>query len=293
MRVGNGLFCPLTVDSLSPLVRRITAPNAGRMTGNGTNTYLIGSEKIAVIDPGPAIDRHIENILTACGDRLGWVLVTHTHPDHSPAAKMLAAQSGAKLMGCVMPDDGHQDTSFHVDRNIVQGERLQTDEFTLEAIHTPGHVANHFCYLLQQEGLLFSGDHIMQGSSVVIIPPAGNMADYIASTKALGEYDIAAIAPGHGEVMDQPKKIMGGIVRHRLLRESWVVKALAKLGASSLEELVPEVYSDVDPALWKLAKYSLWAHLLKLEQDGRVEKQIYQHWAFGEERWQLLPDESK
>ncbi len=299
MRVGNCLFCSLdcsvllTAVALSPLVRRIIAPNPGRMTGSGTNTYLVGSEKIAVIDPGPAIDHHIDTILAECGDRLAWVLVTHTHPDHSPAAKILAASTGATLLGCVMSDDGHQDTSFQVESNINHGECLQTDEFTLEAIHTPGHVANHFCYLLQQEALLFSGDHIMQGSSVVIIPPAGNMADYIASTKALGEYQIAAIAPGHGEVMNHPKKVMGGIVRHRLLRESWVVKALAKQGASSLEELVPEVYSDVDPALWKLAKYSLWAHLLKLEQDGRVEKQIFEHWAFGEERWQLLPDVSK
>ncbi len=279
---------PVTIRTISPLVSRITAPNPGRMTANGTNTYLVGSNKVAVIDPGPAIDSHVDAILAACGDRLCSVLVTHTHPDHSPAAKILADRTGAELVGCVLPDDGHQDLSFQPDNTVRHGDLVQTSEYTLEAIHTPGHVANHYCYLLREEGLLFSGDHIMQGSSVVIIPPAGNMAHYIASTEALDSYQIEAIAPGHGEIMSEPKKVTRGIVHHRLMREARLVKALQEKGESSLEDLLPEVYSDVDPLLWKLAKYSLWAHLMKLEHEGRAEKRIAEHWAFGEERWQLL-----
>ena len=277
----------MPVVEISQLVRRITAPNPGRMTGAGTNTYLIGARQIAVIDPGPAIVSHIDEILEVCDGKLQWVLATHTHPDHSPAAKLLADKTGARLMGCVLSDDGHQDTSFQIEQNIQHGELLTTEEFSLEAIHTPGHVANHFCYLLKEEGLLFSGDHIMNGSSVVIIPPAGDMAHYLHSTQMLANYPIQAIAPGHGELMDKPETVLKNIARHRIIREKKVIKALTQLGESSLDALLPVVYDDVDPVLHKMAKLSLWAHLLKLEHEGRAIKHIAEHWAFGEERWVL------
>ena len=277
----------MPVTQLSSLVRRITAPNPGRMTGPGTNCYLVGQRNIAVIDPGPAIDSHIEEILQACGNALKWVVVTHTHPDHSPAARIIADKTGAQLIGCVLPDDGHQDTSFAVEKNVAQGDILKTDEFTLEAIHTPGHVTNHYCFFLHEEGMLFSGDHIMNGSSVVIIPPAGDMADYLSSTELLSNYPIVSIAPGHGDLMGEPERVLKNIVRHRVIREKKIMRVLKELGEASLDELLPPVYDDVDPALLKMARLSLWAHVLKLEHEGKAEKRIAEHWAFGEERWVL------
>ena len=275
------------MKQISPLVRCLTAPNSTPMTGPGTNSYLIGNEEIALIDPGPVIDSHMEKLLQYVGKKLSWILVTHTHPDHSPGACLLADQTGAKLIGGVMPDDGHQDRSFQPATNLVHGELLETGEFTLEAIHTPGHVANQFCFLLHGENILFSGDHIMQGSSVVIIPPSGDMAAYIASTQNLFNYSIDFIAPGHGELLKKPADVLQGIIEHRLKRETLVVEKLAKLGEASLDRLLPEVYSDVDNALFSMAKMSLWAHLLKLEREGRAIKKIDGHWAYGEEHWVL------
>ncbi|WP_461516445.1 MBL fold metallo-hydrolase [Porticoccus sp.] len=275
------------MKQLSPLVRCLTAPNGNLMTGPGTNSYLLGCEKLALIDPGPVIDSHIEQLLSACGDRLCWILVTHTHPDHSPAARRIADRTGARLIGCVMPDDGHQDRTFQVEENLYHGQLLETPEFTLEAIHTPGHVANQFCYLLREEGVLFSGDHIMQGSSVVIIPPSGDMSDYICSTETLMNYPIQVIAPGHGELLEEPQTVLQQIVAHRLAREHKVLQSLTDLGESGLDRLLPEVYSDINPDLLAMARLSLWAHLLKLEKEGRIKKCIDLHWAFGEEHWTL------
>lgn len=275
------------MKQISPLVRCITAPNSNPMTGPGTNSYLIGSDQLALIDPGPVIDSHQEKILDSAGEKLSWILVTHTHPDHSPGACLLAEQTGAVLVGCVMPDDGHQDRTFQPTTNLMHGDLLETEEFTLESIHTPGHVANQFCFLLQDENMLFSGDHIMQGSSVVIIPPSGDMAAYIASTQKLSDYAIDTIAPGHGNLLENPTDVLKGIIQHRLGREALVLEQLKRLGEASLDSLLPEVYRDVDRTLFSMAKMSLWAHLLKLEQEGRVIKRIDGHWAYGEEHWVL------
>ncbi len=277
------------MHKLSPLVRRVTAPNSNLMTGPGTNSYLVGDRQLALIDPGPAISSHIEQLLALCGERLCWILVTHTHPDHSPAARQISDVTGAQMIGCVMADDGHQDRTFEVKENLYHGQLLETPEFNLEAIHTPGHVANQFCYLLREEGMLFSGDHIMQGSSVVIIPPSGNMADYIRSTRQLMNYPITTIAPGHGDLLNTPAAVLEQIVDHRLQREQRVVEALRHLGESGMDALLARVYSDVSSDLLSMAKLSLWAHLLKLEEDGVALKKIVQHWAFGEERWVLAP----
>ena len=204
------------ITQLSSLVRRITAPNPGPMTGSGTNTYLVGVEQIAVIDPGPAITEHIDAILAACGNRLKWVVVTHTHPDHSPAAQALITATGAEPIGLVMADDGHQDTSFRVNRNIADGGLLRAKEFTLEAVYTPGHVGNHVCYLLRDEQVLFAGDHIFGGSSVVIVPPSGDMKAYLDSLQRLLQLDLTAIAPGHGDVIEKPRQVVEKLIAHRL-----------------------------------------------------------------------------
>ena len=276
------------VYQLSPRVRRITAPNSGMMTGPGTNTYLVGTGEVAVIDPGPASDSHVQAILDAGGDAIRWVVVTHTHMDHSPAARAIIEATGATPVGYVMdPDDGHQDISFRVERNIAEGDLIEGDDFTLEAIFTPGHVGNHFCYLLREEGMLFAGDHLMEGISVVILPPSGDLKDFLASLEKLERYPIDAIAPAHGLVMTEPMKEVRGLIKHRQYREAKVIDALRRAGERSLEALVPFAYDDTDPSLYKMAIYSLWAHLLKLEREGRVEKRVERHWAFGEEHWRL------
>lgn len=264
---------------LSPLVRRITANNSSVMTGPGTNTYLIGLDQVAVIDPGPALDAHIDAILAACGDRLRWIIATHTHPDHSPAAARLAAATGAVVLGNVIDNDGRQDASFNPARGFRQDEILDAKEFTLRALLTPGHVGNHICFLLENEGLLFTGDHIMQGSTVVIVPPSGDMKDYLDSLQLLRNYPVQALAPAHGQLIPDPAAEIDGLIAHRLGREAKVADALRHVGHETLEALVPAVYDDVDPALHPVARLSLWAHLLKLQRDGKVAETA------GEWRW--------
>lgn len=280
---------PGEVYQLSPRVRRITAPNGGRMTGPGTNTYIVGDgDHVSVIDPGPLIDSHVDAILAATGGRIRRVLVTHTHPDHSPAAKPLLESTGAEALGCLLhPDDGHQDMTFRVSRDIRHGEIVEDGDYRIEAIFTPGHVGNHFCYRLHGDNMLFAGDHIMEGVSVVIIPPSGDLKDFLDSLALLKGYDLDSIAPGHGHLIEAPYDEMDKLVRHRQYRESKVITALKTLGEGSLDTLVPIVYDDVDPVLHKVARFSLWAHLLKLERESRAIKTIENHWAFGEEHWRL------
>jgi glyoxylase-like metal-dependent hydrolase (beta-lactamase superfamily II) len=277
------------VVTLSPRVRRVTANNPGAMTGAGTNTYLIGRDEIAILDPGPADSSHIRAILEAVGSaRVRWIVATHTHPDHSPAAALLAEQVNAEMIGCVLQDDGHQDRSFLVDNNVRHGDLIVASSFTLEAIATPGHVSNHFCYLLREEGLVFTGDHIMGGSTVVIIPPSGDMAEYLVSLERLKQYPIRQLLPGHGDVIDDPIGVIDGLIAHRLRREDKVIRVLRAQGDVSLVDLTPLVYDDVDASLHLVAQVSLWAHLLKLEKEGRAIKTIEQHWLFGQQRWRLV-----
>ncbi len=277
------------VTQLTKNVRRLVAGNAGLMTGPGTNTYIVGSDEITVIDPGPVDDEHIESILKVCGDKLKWLLVTHTHPDHSPAAAILAEKTGAEMLGCVMVDDGHQDKTFSVQRNIQHGDHLRTHEYTLRAIHTPGHVANHFCYLAEEDGMLFTGDHIMNGSTVVIIPPSGDMADYLASLDHLKSYAMTSLGPGHGDVIRDPLQTIDSIIEHRMMREAKILGVLDIVKQGNLKTLTPDVYDDVDPVLHPVAQISLWAHLIKLEKEGVVMKREEKHWAFGEETWIYQP----
>lgn len=255
---------------LSPRLRRITAPNTGVMTGPGTNTYIVGQDELALIDPGPAIDTHMDAIVGLFGDRLKWILVTHTHRDHSPAARPLAERTGAQLIGNVLENDGFQDVSFRDARAIAQDDRLQTPEFTIRALLTPGHVSNHVCYLLEDDQILMTGDHIMGGSTVVIVPPAGNMKDYIESLERMLEYEIAYIAPGHGDLIDDPQAEVRYLIQHRLKREQKVIDALKGIGPAAIEALTPIVYDDVDESLHQWAAKSLHAHLLKLEVEDRA-----------------------
>lgn len=251
-------------------VVRLTAPNPGFMTGPGTNSYLIGGEELAVIDPGPAIDDHVESLLAAGAGRIRWILCTHTHPDHSPAAALLKARTGATVLGRPRPEHGNQDHSFAPDRVLADGERLSLAGVTLRVLHTPGHASNHLCYLLEETRMLFTGDHVMQGSTVVINPPDGDMRVYLASLERLLAEEIAIFAPGHGHLIGAPHKELRRLMAHRLAREAKVTAAIRRLGAPTLEELVAAVYDDVPARVHPVAARSLAAHLAKLSAEGVV-----------------------
>ena len=255
---------------LDARVTRIIAPNPGAMTGPGTNTYLVGENDLAVIDPGPAIDSHVRKIVESGQGRIKWVLCTHTHLDHSPAAAALKAATGAQVIGRPPPPGSNQDQGFAPDLVFSDGDRLVFENLHLRAIHTPGHASNHLCYLLEETKMLFTGDHVMQGSTVVINPPDGDMRAYLASLERLLGEDLAILAPGHGYLIGAPHAEARRLIAHRLAREEKVVSALHRLGAATIEELLPIVYDDVSPKLHPVAARSLSAHLEKLAAEGRA-----------------------
>ena len=261
---------PGVPKKLDAYVTRVVAPNPGMMTGPGTNTYLVGNSDLAVIDPGPAIDSHIAAVLAAGSGRIRWVVCTHTHMDHSPAAQAIKAATGAVLLGRPAPALPGQDASFVPDRVVEDGDRLMLSGLSLRALHTPGHASNHLCYLLENTRMLFTGDHVMQGSTVVINPPDGDMRAYLASLELLLGEDILILAPGHGYLIGEPHREARRLIRHRMAREQKVLSALARLGAPTPEELVLEVYDDVSPRLHGVALRSLAAHLDKLVAERRV-----------------------
>jgi glyoxylase-like metal-dependent hydrolase (beta-lactamase superfamily II)/8-oxo-dGTP pyrophosphatase MutT (NUDIX family) len=255
---------------LDRLVTRLIAPNPGAMTGPGTNSYIVGENELAVIDPGPDIASHIEALLSNTGRKLRWILCTHTHLDHSPAAAALKAASGAQVLGRPAPQG--QDATFRPDVVLEHGQRFELGGgATLRAVHTPGHASNHLCYLLEETRMLFTGDHVMQGSTVVINPPDGDMRAYLASLESLLSEDIAIIAPGHGYLIGAPHKELRRLIAHRLARESKVKNALEKLGPAPLDALLPLVYDDVPERMHRWAARSLTAHLEKLVAEGTVQ----------------------
>lgn len=260
------------LDEIAPAVRRLVARNPGYMTGPGTNTYLLGTGPFLVIDPGPEDAVHVERIIAATQGRIDAVLATHTHPDHSPAAASIASATGAKVLGKPAPVHGRQDSGFTPSTVLDDGDLVTVGDLSVRAIHTPGHASNHLCYLLEGVGLLFTGDHLMQGSTVVIGPPDGSMGDYLRSLARLQTEPVHRIAPGHGLVIEDAQAEIVRIIAHRLQREAKVVARLGDAGRAALDTLVPSVYDDVDPRLHPVATSSLLAHLLKLEQDGRVAR---------------------
>jgi glyoxylase-like metal-dependent hydrolase (beta-lactamase superfamily II) len=237
------------------------------MTGPGTNTYIVGDESArAVIDPGPVIESHLARILEF--GNIKWILCTHTHMDHSPAAAAVKAATGAQVIG--RPAPAGQDPGFRPDRVLDNGERLQIGPIAVRALHTPGHASNHLCYLLEETRMLFTGDHVMQGSTVVINPPDGSMREYLASLEHLLGENLAILAPGHGYLIGEPHREIRRLIAHRLGRERKVVAGLERLREASLEELVPVVYDDVPARIHGWAARSLTAHLDKLVAEGAV-----------------------
>lgn len=266
-RIVPGVAVPLADGTV-----RITASNPGVMTGAGTNTYIVGERELAVIDPGPEIESHIGALLEAVGERLKWILCTHTHMDHSPAARALRQATGAEVAGLVAAQDGRQDAGFIPDRVLHDGNVIALKGATLRVVHTPGHASNHLCYLLTEQKLLFTGDHIMQGSTVVIPPPDGDMQAYLGSLEKLLALDLAALAPGHGRLIETPHEEVRRLIAHRLKREQKVIDALAHRHRAALDELVPLAYDDVPARLYPVARRSLHAHLIKLAREGRARE---------------------
>jgi glyoxylase-like metal-dependent hydrolase (beta-lactamase superfamily II)/8-oxo-dGTP pyrophosphatase MutT (NUDIX family) len=258
---------------LDRYVTRIIAPNPGMMTGPGTNSYLVGGDELALVDPGPAIDSHVEALLGAGAGKIKWILCTHTHKDHSPAAQRIKEATGATVIGRPAPPGTNQDQDFAPDRVLDHGERVTCGPITLRAVHTPGHASNHLCYLLEETRMLLTGDHVMQGSTVVINPPDGDMRAYLASLEMLLAEDLAILAPGHGYLIGRPHREVTRLIAHRMAREAKVVAAMQKLGPATLDALVPVVYEDVSPRLFQVAARSLSAHLDKLMAEHRALEQ--------------------
>ena len=262
-------------------VQRILGRNPGPMTGPGTNSYLVGDSQLSLIDPGPMNPEQTDSFIAALnGRRLHYILCTHTHGDHSPAAMPLAEKTGASLVGLKAPDAIGQDHSFEPSQQWQHGDIVELDEYSLQCIHTPGHVSNHFCYLLREESLLFTGDHVLQGTTPVILPPDGDMADYFASLKLVQSLGVKYLAPGHGGLMDDPQAEIEQLLQHRLQREAKIVDGLRRLQEADLDALVVVVYDDIPQHLIPWAKKTLLAHLLKLEKEGRAHQSA--------ERWRVL-----
>ena len=255
------------------LIKKITAPNPGVFTGGGTNTYLIGKEDLTLIDPGPNIEEHIDEIIRAGENKIKRILVTHTHTDHSPAALPISKVLKVPMYGRLVDgESAWEDETFIPDVVLNDADLIKTDEYTLEVIHTPGHASNHLCFLIKELNCLITGDHIMDGSTVVIGPPDGNMRNYIDSLNKLFKYKIDYFAPGHGNFMHHPKKTIESIIRHRLSREAKVIRKLEDSGETNLEALTALVYDDVSEHLHPIAKFSLEAHLLKLLKEGVIKR---------------------
>ncbi len=260
---------------LSPRIVRITADNGSVMTGPGTNSYFVGEAggPCALIDPGPDDAAHVQALLTAAPGPITRILVTHTHKDHSPAAQAMKAATRAPLLGRVADFPEWQDAAFKPDTPLKHGDRIDLGPgTTLRVVHTPGHASNHLCYLLEQEKLLFTGDHLMQGSTVVINPPDGDMQAYLRSLRLLLDEDLEWLAPGHGFLIDRPHDVVHKTIAHRLQREAKVVAAIERVGGGDIDALLPLVYADVSSRLHAVAARSLRAHLLKLRADGRASE---------------------
>ena len=267
-----------------PLVARVLAPNPSPYTYTGTQTYLVGvgdaDSDVAVIDPGPADPRHIDAILHALGNRrLVAIMCTHTHRDHSPAAAPLAAMTGAPIVGCaplaidvVGPRaDESFDSGYAPDRVLADGDLVRGDGWTLEAVATPGHTSNHLCYALRETGALFTGDHVMKWSTSVVVPPDGDMADYMASLERLQGRADRVYYPAHGPAVDNPQQLVRGMIGHRRQRERQIL-ALLREAPQPPAPMVARMYPGLDSRLTGAARMSVLAHLIDLEQRGVVAR---------------------
>lgn len=267
------------------MVARVLAANASPYTYTGTQTYLVGTDDLAVIDPGPADADHLAALTAAIAGRpVRAIMCTHTHRDHSPAAAPLAEATGAPVVGCAplviessLDDswprvDAPFDRDYAPMRVLDDGEAMAGTGWTLRAIATPGHTSNHLCYALEESGALFTGDHVMGWSTSVVVPPDGDMADYMASLARLYEREQDRIYyPAHGPAITKPRQLVRGMIGHRRARERQVLKLLGE-GPREVSALIPVMYKGVDQRLWPAAAQSVLAHLLDLEKRGMVTR---------------------
>ncbi|HZF42462.1 MAG TPA: MBL fold metallo-hydrolase [Sphingomonadaceae bacterium] len=267
------------VEQVGPGVRRVLARNPSPFTQTGTQTHIVGAGEVAVVDPGPDLPEHVAAVLSAtAGERIGAILVTHTHRDHSPAAAALRAATGAPVVGCApltTPGGGwgeSVDAAYGPDRVLEDGEAVTGGDWTLRAVATPGHMSNHLCFAWDEARALFSGDHVMGWSTSVILPPDGHMGDYLASLHKLAAREDRVYYPAHGEPVDEPAKLVRGLLAHRRARETQIVRTL-ETGPADVAALVARNYPRLDPALIPAAGASVLAHLIHLEEQGRVVRE--------------------
>lgn len=269
---------------VAPGVRRITADNPSAFTFHGTNSYILGTDTLAVIDPGPVSENHFQALLRAIGGRpVSHIFVSHTHADHSPLARQLKEATGAKVyaegphrparplrIGEINPLDASADTDFVPDVSLADGEVVEGDGWSLRAIYTPGHTANHLAFALEGTGILFSADHVMAWATTIVAPPDGAMSDYMASLDKLMERDDTLYLPGHGGPVRQPSAFLRGLKTHRRMRERAILERL-RSGDRTIPEMVAAIYRDTDPRLHNAAGLSVLAHLEDMVARGLVE----------------------
>jgi glyoxylase-like metal-dependent hydrolase (beta-lactamase superfamily II) len=269
-------------ERVSPLLRRIVAPNPGPFTYKGTCSYVVGAGDVAIIDPGPSDPRHIDALLEAIhGERLAGILVTHTHRDHSPAARALKEATGAPIMGCAPyarrgdvnvsgPGlDASHDKAHAPDVVMKEGDRVRLEGATIEALETPGHTQNHLCFALIEEKALFTGDHVMGWSTTVVAPPDGSMSDYMASIERLRRRDEEIYWPGHGDPVRDPSRYLRALAHHRRTREAAIMQRL-QAGDDTIADMVARIYESVDKRLHAAAALNVLAHLEDLVARGLV-----------------------
>jgi glyoxylase-like metal-dependent hydrolase (beta-lactamase superfamily II) len=270
-------------EAVSPLIRRVLAENPSKFTFKGTGTYLVGHGRVAVIDPGPDLSSHREALERAlAGEEVTHILVTHCHADHSPLATWLAAQTGAPTVAFGAHESLHPeiappakateeaiDTAFVPDMAVTDGDVVESDGWTLEAVHTPGHTGNHTCFALREERALFSGDHVMGWSTSVVGPPGGDVADYLASLRKVRDRHDEVLWPTHGPPVRDPRPFVNAYLEHRLERERQVLACLGE-GMEEIPTMVAVLYADVRPELHEPAGWALLGHLVKLVEEGRV-----------------------
>lgn len=271
---------------LHPLIRRVLAPNPSPFTYTGTQTYIVGRRDVAVIDPGPKDERHLDAILAATeGETMRHIVCTHTHKDHSPAAGPLKQATGAEIAGCAflaLEDGGPRadaafDATYRPDRVLEDGETLAGEGWTLETVATPGHTSNHLCFALPQADALFTGDHVMGWSTTVVSPPDGDMAAYMASLQKIIERPESVYYPAHGEPIERGRRYTRGLAGHRKQREGQILRAIEE-GLHEIPAMVAKMYKGLDPRLTGAAGRSVLAHLVDLRNRGLVE-QVGEKWS--------------
>ena len=267
-------------EQITPLVKRVIAKNPGPFTYTGTGTFIVGTKELAVIDPGPIDNNHLNAIIKACGkSKISHIIITHTHNDHSPLSKPLQKKTGAPIYSFLNKnmdtktdnqfEEGY-DNSFKPDVIIKDGDLIKGYDWTLEAIHTPGHTSNHMCYSLAEESILFSGDHVMGWSTTVIVPPDGDMDEYLKSLEKLLDRNHQIYLPTHGSQIDDPHDLVNKYIEHRNNREDQIIKVI-KSGSSMISEMVKIIYSDVDPGLHPAASMSTLAHLNRMVKNKIIK----------------------